>query len=170
MQFNPNDYATVDERLRAARKDHPEMVVDTIMLNSIDCPASEPIRWVFRCELYRSPEDRKNGLLWSTGTAYEIDGQGGMANKTSACENAETSAIGRALADAGYSGDKRASREEMEKVQRREVAEEKLLEAIQAAESKEELTKLWNYASGNGLARSESVSEAFKRRGEELKA
>ena len=45
-----------------------------------------------------------------------------------------------------------------------------LLDSIHAAESKEELTKLWNYASGNGLARSESVSEAFKRRGEELKA
>ena len=170
MQFNPNDYATVDERLRAARKDNPEMVVDTIMLNSINCPASEPIRWVFRCELYRSPEDRKNGLLWSTGTAYEIDGQGGMANKTSACENAETSAIGRALANAGYSGNRRASREEMEKVQRHEVAERELLKLIAEAADKDALTKLWNYAAGNGLARSESVSEAFKRRGEELKA
>ena len=40
MQFNPNDYATVDERHRAARKDNPTMVVETIMLNSIDCPAS----------------------------------------------------------------------------------------------------------------------------------
>jgi hypothetical protein len=41
-----------------------------------------------------------------------------MANKTSALENAETSAIGRALANAGYSGNKRASREEMAKVAR----------------------------------------------------
>lgn len=170
MQFNPKDYATVDERLRAARKDYPNMVVETIMLNSIDCPASEPIRWVFKCELYRSPEDRKNGLLWSTGTAYEIDGQGGMANKTSACENAETSAIGRALANGGYSGDKRASREEMEKVQRSEVAERELLKLIAEAADKDALTKLWNYASGNGLARSESVSEAFRQRGEALKA
>jgi hypothetical protein len=55
--------------------------------------------------------------LKSTGLAFEIDGQG-MANKTSALENAETSAIGRALANAGYSGNKRASREEMAKVAR----------------------------------------------------
>jgi hypothetical protein len=41
-----------------------------------------------------------------------------MANKTSALENAETSAIGRALAQAGYSGDKRVTREEMAKVAR----------------------------------------------------
>lgn len=170
MQFNPNDYATVDERLRAARKDHPNMVVDAAMLNSVDCPASEPIRWVFRCDLYKSAEDRKNGLLWSSGYASEVDGLGGPVNKTSACENTETSAIGRALANAGYSGDKRASREEMEKVKRYEVAERELLKLISEAADKDALTKLWNYASGNGLARSESVSEAFKRRGEALKA
>jgi hypothetical protein len=41
-----------------------------------------------------------------------------MANKTSALENCETSAIGRALANMGLSGDQRASREEMAKVQR----------------------------------------------------
>lgn len=170
MQFNPNDYATVDERHRAARKDNPTMVVETIMLNSIDCPASEPIRWVFHCKLYRSPEDRKNGLLWSTGTACEIDMQGGVANNVAACENTETSALGRALANAGYSGNKRASREEMENVQRREVAERELLKSIAETTDKDALTKLWNHAAGNGLARSESVSEAFRQRGEALKA
>lgn len=170
MQFNPNDYATVDERHRAARKDNPTMVVETIMLNSIDCPASEPIRWVFHCKLYRSPEDRKNGLLWSTGTACEIDMQGGVANNAAACENTETSALGRALANAGYSGNKRASREEMEKVQRREAVQQKLIESIGKCETRDDLTKLWNYASGNGLIRADAVQVAFKQRGEELKA
>lgn len=168
MQFNPNDYATVDERHRAARKDNPTMVVETIMLNSIDCPASEPIRWVFRCELYRSPEDRKNGLLWSTGTACEIDMQGGVANNAAACENTETSALGRALANAGYSGNKRASREEMEKVQRREAVQQKLIESIGKCETRDDLTKLWNYASGNGLIRTDAVQAAFKQRGGEI--
>jgi hypothetical protein len=41
-----------------------------------------------------------------------------MANKTSALENAETSSTGRALANAGYSGNKRTTREEMAKVER----------------------------------------------------
>ena len=168
MQFNPNDYATVDERHRAARKDNPTMVVETIMLNSIDCPASEPIRWIFHCKLYRSPEDRKNGLLWSTGTACEIDMQGGVANNVAACENTETSALGRALANAGYSGNKRASREEMEKVQRREAVQQKLIESIGKCETRDDLTKLWNYASGNGLIRADSVQAAFEQRGGEL--
>lgn len=168
MQFNPNDYATVDERHRAARKDNPTMVVETIMLNSIDCPASEPIRWVFHCKLYRSPEDRKNGLLWSTGTACEIDMQGGAANNAAACENTETSALGRALANAGYSGNKRASREEMEKVQRREAVQQKLIESIGKCETRDDLTKLWNYASGNGLIRTDAVQAAFKQRGGEI--
>ena len=170
MKFNPADYVTVDERLRAARKDHPELVVETVLASDTAVPSSDALRWVFRCDLYKSAEDRKDGLLWSSGWAAEVDGLGGPVNKTSACENAETSAIGRALANAGYSGDKRASREEMEKVNRYEVAERELLKSIAEAADKDALTKLWNYASGNGLAWSESVSEAFRQRGEELKA
>jgi hypothetical protein len=41
-----------------------------------------------------------------------------MAQKTAALETAETSAIGRCLANAGWSGSKRASRTEMEKAER----------------------------------------------------
>ena len=57
--------------------------------------------------------------LISTGWAEEIRGQGNV-NRTSHVENCETSAIGRALANAGMAGSdpsKRASREEMQKVQ-----------------------------------------------------
>lgn len=51
----------------------------------------------------------------ATGWAREVDGEG-LVNATSALENCETSAIGRALANAGYSTSKqRASREEMAK-------------------------------------------------------
>jgi hypothetical protein len=41
-----------------------------------------------------------------------------MANKTSALENAETSSLGRCLANYTFSGNKRVTREEMEKVAR----------------------------------------------------
>jgi hypothetical protein len=59
-------------------------------------------------------------MLISTGYAEEVRGQGNV-NRTSHVENAETSSIGRALANAQMAGSdmtKRPSREEMSKVQR----------------------------------------------------
>lgn len=68
-------------------------------------------RWIVKASVFR---DSGYEVPDGTGYAFEVDGSG-MANKTSALENGETSAIGRALANIGYSGDKRASREEMAK-------------------------------------------------------
>jgi len=64
-------------------------------------------------EIYRTEADTRP---WTTGLAEEtVQGRG--VNATSALENCETSAIGRALANAGYATKgKRASREEMTKV------------------------------------------------------
>ena len=69
---------------------------------------------VFRAELWL------DGVLISTGWAEEIRGNGNV-NRTSHIENCETSAVGRALANAGMAGSdftKRPSREEMAKVTR----------------------------------------------------
>lgn len=69
---------------------------------------------VFRAELWL------DGTLIATGWAEEIRGQGNV-NRTSHVENCETSAVGRALANAGMAGadfTKRPSREEMAKVER----------------------------------------------------
>jgi hypothetical protein len=66
---------------------------------------------VFKAELFNGD------ILLSTGWAFEREGDG-MVNQTSHLENCETSAIGRALANITIHGDKRPSREEMEKVQR----------------------------------------------------
>jgi len=111
--FNPADYETVEQRLFRAYGDHPEMRVITQNLTSAQ--DRQVSTWVVKAEIWFI--DETGPFLKATGHAFEIDGQG-MANKTSALENAETSAIGRALANAGYSGNKRASREEMEKVAR----------------------------------------------------
>jgi hypothetical protein len=57
-----------------------------------------------------------DGVAWATGYAEETVTSRGV-NQTSALENCETSAIGRALANAGYAPKgKRPSREEMSKV------------------------------------------------------
>lgn len=73
--------------------------------------------WVVKARLYTTQEDHRLGLPKATGYAFEVDGGFG-ANKTSALENCETSAIGRALANMALHGSKRASREEMAKVER----------------------------------------------------
>jgi hypothetical protein len=68
-----------------------------------------------KAELYADIADT---VPTTTGYAEEIRGSS-MVNKTSALENCETSAIGRALANYQYQGSKkRASLEEMVKVYR----------------------------------------------------
>jgi len=133
--FNPADYETVAERIKRFYADHPDGRIITKNQTTEADRASKT--WVVQAEVYlpiwdlgaaletakveyKQGYERDCWFLKATGLAFEIDGAG-MANKTSALENAETSAIGRALANAGYSGDKRASREEMEKVARAEA-------------------------------------------------
>lgn len=62
------------------------------------------------------------GRVVATGHAEEIRGQGNV-NQTSALENAETSAIGRALAALGLSGGEFASANEMDGVDRKKEAQ-----------------------------------------------
>lgn len=62
-----------------------------------------------------------DNLTIGSGMAEEIRGQGHV-NTTSALENAETSAIGRALASLGLSGGEYASANEMEAVPRKAAA------------------------------------------------
>lgn len=112
--FNPDDYAPVEERITLFYAAHPEGRILTNIAH-IDPPLV-----VFRAEVYRDADDTRP---WATGYAYEKEGEGHV-NRTSYVENCETSAIGRALANAGYHGSRdgkkapRPSREEMEKVER----------------------------------------------------
>ena len=111
-QFNLNDYETVEQRIKRFYKDNPDGRI--ITENQTTLQDRQVSTWVVMASVYLNNETDKPK---ATGLAFEVDGQG-MANKTSALENAETSAIGRALANAGYSGNKRATREEMAKVAR----------------------------------------------------
>lgn len=121
--FNLNDYETVEQRLHRAYKDHPLMRVITKNLTTLQ--DRQVSTWVVQAEIWLPYPDemaevalRSDGwYLKATGLAFEIDGVG-MAQKTAALETCESSAIGRALANAGYSGNKRTTREEMAKAER----------------------------------------------------
>jgi len=105
--FNLEDYETVEERLVKFWKDHPDGRIDTLLVDST------LQRFIVKASVYRTEVDAQ---AWTTGYAEETVSTRGV-NSTSALENCETSAIGRALANAGYvTKGKRPSREEMSKV------------------------------------------------------
>lgn len=107
-RFNLDEYATVEERLAKFWEDHPNgaVVTDMVKHDGDIC--------IFKALIFFE----RGGELVATGFAEEIR-DASPVNKTSFVENAETSAIGRALAACNYQMKKRPSREEMEKVQRR---------------------------------------------------
>jgi hypothetical protein len=102
-----DDYEPVEDRLRAFWADHPMGRIVTKML-----PAPEG-QFIVHASVFLD-----DGRVTATGLAQEVVAAKGV-NSTSALENCETSAIGRALANLGYAAKgKRPSREEMEKTKR----------------------------------------------------
>jgi hypothetical protein len=109
MSFNPADYAAVDERLPLFWADCPRGRIHTEII------VDDGTRIIVRADLYA---DIADPVATTTGFAEEVRGSS-MVNKTSALENCETSAIGRALANYQYQGGKkRSSLEEVVKVYR----------------------------------------------------
>jgi hypothetical protein len=111
-QFNLNDYETVEERHARALALHPDLRCVTINHTTPQDRASGV--WVVEARVYLDAADQEANLPKATDWAFEVDGQG-MANKTSALENASTSALGRALRWA-LGGSKGPSQTEMAKV------------------------------------------------------
>ena len=105
--FNLADYEPVEVRLEKFIKDYPLFRIAT------ELEVVEATRYIVKAYLFKNTED---SVAWATGYAEETVTERGV-NQTSALENCETSAIGRALANAGYAPKgKRPSREEMTKV------------------------------------------------------
>ena len=169
-QFDLNSYETVEERLRRFWSADENKDARIVTINHTTAQDRAANIWVVEARIYLSTGDQAADLPKATGWAFEVDGQG-MANKTSALENAETSAIGRALANMNYSGNKRVSREEMAKVERAvaPIGRNWLVEA-QAADSVEKLRLLWSEARAakapaTVLKQIESLSSGFANTG-----
>lgn len=104
-------YVPVAERIEKFHARYPEgRILTAIVTHELDSGFI-----LIRAEVYRFAQDTSPS---ATGHAYEVRGEG-YVNKSSYIENAETGAVGRALAILGFEVKRGlASREEMEKVQR----------------------------------------------------
>jgi hypothetical protein len=113
MAFDLSQYETVEERLEKWWKDNEDGSIQTELVNR---PNASPDEFVFVARLYRTTAD---AIPVATGWASEIRTSSSF-NKF-ACELAESSAIGRALANYIYSKKgARPSRIEMQRVQNNE--------------------------------------------------
>jgi len=110
MGFNLDDYEPVKDRITRFYADHKD---GRILTELVTDPASLDRCAGFKAFVYIAD------IVKATGYAYEAQGNG--VNRDSWVENAETSAIGRALANMDYCGTQRPSREEMAKVARSEA-------------------------------------------------
>jgi len=135
--FNLADYEPVEVRLEKFIKDYPAFRIST------ELEVVEATRYIVKAYLYK---DASDSLAWATGYAEETVTSRGV-NQTSALENCETSAIGRALANAGYAPKgKRPSREEMGKVVAKKAekpAVQDLVQAMKAADAEPAEQDYW---------------------------
>ena len=107
MAFDLSNYETVDERLHKWWKEFPDGRLETEVIEASNT------RFIVICRLFRTEVDQKP---YATGIASETVSDRGV-NANFALPNCETSAIGRAISNAGLSAKgKRPSREEMASV------------------------------------------------------
>lgn len=155
--INLDNYEPVDERIARFKNDHPNFRVVTEEWHEGEPGAT---RWIVKASVWRDAEN--TGLPDGTGYAFEIDGQG-MTQRTAALETCETSAIGRALANLGYAGNRKVTREEMIK-----PAVAQFEDRVAAAQSEAELRSIWVEAQAQGLEK--RIQAAVNKRKAEVTA
>src|SRR3954447_13947493 len=106
------DYALVSDRITLFYQRYPAGRIVTRLHSRTEREVT------FQALVYRGPDDHRPA---ATGWASERRGDGEI-NEVACLENTETSAIGRALANLGFTAStRRPSREEMEKAARERV-------------------------------------------------
>jgi hypothetical protein len=107
--FDPTAYAPVAERIRLFWGSFPNGRITTRLVSRTEHDV------VFEARVYRSANESEPA---ATGWAAEREGDGDV-NAVACLENTETSAVGRALANLGFTAAKeRPSAEEMQKAAR----------------------------------------------------
>lgn len=126
-------YAEVNQRIKAFRMVYPNGTIATELLSNNDGIC------VFKAMVYADNDSTVN-LLLGTGHAYEKESSS-FINKTSYIENCETSAVGRALAMAGFGIDTSiASAEEVNNA----ISQQNKDEVLKGAKAKTEVLKILN--------------------------
>lgn len=100
VSIHGKSYLTVARRIQDFRNAHPDFCIETEVLSAAEL-----------VQVKATIRDHEGKTL-STGLAEEVRGSTNI-NKTSALENAETSAVGRALAFFGLGGTEIASADEV---------------------------------------------------------
>ena len=109
-----SDYALVADRITLFYERYPDGRIVTELHSRADREIT------FRALVYRSAADLQPA---ATGWASEREGDGEI-NRVACLENTETSAVGRALANLGFTASsRRPSREEMEKARRMTIVQ-----------------------------------------------
>lgn len=108
MAFNLNDYETVEERITKFWKDYPDGRIETELLEA------GTGRFIVEARIFKTEADTKPYATDMAAESFKPD----SSVAEFALERCSTSAIGRALATGGFATKKRASREEMAKVNR----------------------------------------------------
>jgi hypothetical protein len=167
-QFDLSKYETVEERHARAIEAHPDL--RSVIVNKTTPQDRQNGVWVVEARVYMNAGDQALDLPKAVEVAFEVDGQG-MANKTSALENAATSALGRALRWA-FAGSKGPSQSEMLKANGKPTARVKpvavpngFVERVGNTEQLDDLKTLWAEAVAGGFQ--DEVQDAVtKRKGE----
>ena len=168
-RFDLSQYETVEERHARALREHPDLRV--VIVNHTTPQDRAAATWVVEARVYMNSADQEMDLPKATEWAFEVDGSG-MANQTSALENACTSALGRCLRWA-FAGSKGPSTAEMSKVARGVTPKVSATPRDWVVESEaltdvDELRLLWREAKTAGA--SGDILEKVKSRAERLES
>ena len=157
MKFKGKEYTEVKDRLIAFADEFPQASIQTELVSVnqiIDSPTGETCNeYVVKATVIPNPIQEPEWFY--VGHAAERDNTG-FVNKTSALENGETSAVGRALAFAGFGGDFAiASKEEVDNAKAKQKQINPTIKSLEA------MDKLAN----SGILSDENVLRYKQKRG-----